>query len=71
MSTLQSQFAPSRAVLRGVAFHQDQLLPRVQDKVMARRPLRSVRARVCDGLEGAVVEIGVGTGLTAGYDRLR
>ena len=54
-------------MIRGMGFYQDQLLPRVQDKVMARRPLRSVRARVCDGLEGAVVEVGFGTGLNAWY----
>ena len=34
---------------------------------MARKPNRSVRARVCSGLQGAVVEIGFGTGLNARY----
>jgi len=50
-----------------VSFYQEQLLPRFQDKVMARRATREVRARVCSGLRGAVVEIGFGTGLNARY----
>lgn len=59
-------------VARGVqdqdmGFYQDQVLPRFQDKVMGRKPNRAVRARVCEGLHGAVVEIGFGTGLNARY----
>ena len=50
-----------------MGFYREQILPRVQDKVMARKPNRAVRARVCEGLEGAVVEIGFGTGLNAPY----
>jgi len=34
---------------------------------MARKPMRQVRARVCQGLEGAVVEVGFGTGHNARY----
>src|SRR5436309_3634095 len=34
---------------------------------MARRPYRAVRAGVCEGLEGAVVEVGFGTALNAPY----
>src|SRR5216117_2001773 len=34
---------------------------------MARKPNRPVRARVCEGLEGAVVEVGFGTALNAPY----
>ena len=45
----------------------DQILPRIQDKVMGRKPTRAVRARVCAGLRGDVVEIGFGTGLNALY----
>ena len=48
-------------------FYQDQLLPRFQDKVMARKPMGDVRARVCADLQGDVVEIGCGTGLNARY----
>jgi len=50
-----------------VGFYGDQLLPRLQDKVMDRKPARDVRARVCAGLRGEVVEIGFGTGLNAPY----
>ena len=50
-----------------MGFYRDQLLPRFQDKVMARKPTRAVRARVCEGLSGAVVEVGFGTGLNAPY----
>jgi ubiquinone/menaquinone biosynthesis C-methylase UbiE len=48
-----------------MGFYQEQLLPRLQDTVMARKPNRVVRARVCEGLHGAVVEVGFGTGLNA------
>ena len=47
--------------------YQDQLLPRLQDKVMARKATREPRARVCAGLHGDVVEVGFGTGLNAPY----
>jgi ubiquinone/menaquinone biosynthesis C-methylase UbiE len=47
--------------------YQDQLLPRFQDKVMARKATREPRARVCAGLHGDVVEVGFGTGLNAPY----
>jgi len=50
-----------------MGFYQEQVLPRFQDKVMARTPNRAVRARVCEGLHGAVVEVGFGTGLNAPY----
>ena len=48
-------------------FYQDQILPRFQDKVMSRKPNRAVRARVCSGLRGDVVEVGFGTGLNTWY----
>jgi ubiquinone/menaquinone biosynthesis C-methylase UbiE len=50
-----------------MGFYTDQVLPRFQDKVMNRKPTREVRARVCAGLHGDVVEIGFGTGLNARY----
>jgi ubiquinone/menaquinone biosynthesis C-methylase UbiE len=50
-----------------MGFYQEQLLPRFQDKAMARKSTRPVRARVCERLQGAVVEIGFGTGLNARY----
>jgi ubiquinone/menaquinone biosynthesis C-methylase UbiE len=50
-----------------MGLYQDQLLPRFQDRVMNRKATREVRARVCAGLCGDVVEIGFGTGLNARY----
>jgi ubiquinone/menaquinone biosynthesis C-methylase UbiE len=50
-----------------VGFYTDQVLPRAQDVVMRRKPLREVRARVCSGLRGDVVEVGFGTGLNSAY----
>ena len=50
-----------------MGFYREQVLPRGQDVIMRRKPYRPVRARVCEGLEGAVVEVGFGTGLNAPY----
>lgn len=50
-----------------MGFYAEQVLPRFQDKVMNRKATRAVRARVCEGLSGQVVEIGFGTGLNAPY----
>jgi len=50
-----------------MGIYADQVLPRVQNKVMDREPLRPIRARVCAGLKGAIVEIGFGTGINAPY----
>ena len=47
--------------------YQDHLLPRLQDRAMDRKANRAVRARVCTGLLGDVVEIGFGTGLNVPY----
>jgi ubiquinone/menaquinone biosynthesis C-methylase UbiE len=50
-----------------VSFYEDKVLPRLQDKVMNRQGVREVRARVCAGLTGTVVEVGFGTGLNVRY----
>jgi len=50
-----------------MGIYAEQILPRVQDKVMDRAPMREIRARVCSGLEGAVVEVGFGTGLNCPF----
>lgn len=47
--------------------YQDHLLPRFQDRAMGRKANRAVRARVCAGLLGDVVEIGFGTGLNVPF----
>lgn len=50
-----------------MSFYREQVLPRFQDKVMNRKPMREVRDRLCAGLRGEVVEVGFGTGLNAAY----
>lgn len=50
-----------------MGFYQDRLLPRLQDKVMGRRPMAELRSRVCSGLRGRVLEVGFGTGLNAAH----
>jgi ubiquinone/menaquinone biosynthesis C-methylase UbiE len=50
-----------------VSFYRDTVLPRLQDKAMDRQGTREVRARVCAGLTGRVLEIGFGTGLNVRY----
>lgn len=45
-----------------MGFYGDKVLPRVINVVMDNKHLREVRARVCAGLHGEVVEIGFGTG---------
>jgi ubiquinone/menaquinone biosynthesis C-methylase UbiE len=50
-----------------VGFYADKVLPRLQDKAMNREGTHEVRARVCAGLTGTVLEIGFGTGLNVRY----
>jgi len=50
-----------------VSIYRDKVLPRLQDKAMNRQGTREVRARVCAGLSGKVLEVGFGTGLNVGY----
>jgi SAM-dependent methyltransferase len=50
-----------------MGWYGEQVLPRIQNKVMARKDMDVVRARVCEGLSGDVVEVGFGTGLNARY----
>jgi ubiquinone/menaquinone biosynthesis C-methylase UbiE len=50
-----------------MGFYRDQVLPRGQDLIMGRKAFREIRARVCAGLAGEVVEVGFGTGLNAPY----
>ena len=50
-----------------MSFYGDKVLPRLQDKAMNRQGTREVRARVCAGLTGRVLEIGFGTGLNVHY----
>lgn len=50
-----------------MGWYKDQILPRLQDKVMSRKGTREVRHRVCAGLAGDVVEVGFGTGLNVPF----
>jgi ubiquinone/menaquinone biosynthesis C-methylase UbiE len=50
-----------------MGIYREQVLPRVQDKVMGVARMRKVRARVCAGLKGDVVEVGFGTGLNTAH----
>jgi ubiquinone/menaquinone biosynthesis C-methylase UbiE len=50
-----------------MGLYQDQILPRFQDRAMARKATQEPRARICAGLRGDVVEIGFGTGLNVRY----
>ena len=59
-----------------MSFYVDKVLPRVINVVMNTKQTRQIRARVCAGLAGEVVEIGFGTGhnlpyLPAAVTRLR
>jgi SAM-dependent methyltransferase len=50
-----------------VSLYRDKILPRVINVVMNTKQTRDIRARVCAGLAGDVVEIGFGTGLNLPY----
>ena len=41
----------------------DQVVPRIANKALGTRQVHEIRARVCAGLSGEVVEIGFGSGL--------
>ena len=47
----------------GVGFYREQVLPRLLDRACSNASMASWRARVTEGLEGRVVEIGFGSGL--------
>src|ERR1700719_4040347 len=55
--------ASSSAILDGMGFYGDQLVPRFTDLVMSRRELTPIRARVAASLDGDVLEVGFGSGL--------
>jgi ubiquinone/menaquinone biosynthesis C-methylase UbiE len=50
-----------------VGVYGEQILPRLQDKVMKRKGTGEVRSRVCAGLSGDIIEVGFGTGLNIPY----
>lgn len=50
-----------------MGIYREQILPRLQDKIMRREGTSEVRSRVCAGLVGDVLEVGFGTGLNVPY----
>jgi ubiquinone/menaquinone biosynthesis C-methylase UbiE len=50
-----------------MGIYAERVLPRLQDKVMSRKVHRDVRARICVGLSGDVLEVGFGTGLNVPF----
>lgn len=50
-----------------MGLYRDQVVPRVSNRVMGAPELHEVRARMCAGLAGHVVELGFGSGLNAAH----
>ena len=50
-----------------MGFYGDQVLPRIVNAACGMKAADSLRGRVCDGLEGEVVEIGFGSGLNVPF----
>ena len=46
-----------------MGFYDDRVLPRITDFLLGRPEVGEIRARVCAGLEGEVLEVGFGSGL--------
>jgi ubiquinone/menaquinone biosynthesis C-methylase UbiE len=54
-------------MLGAMAVYRDHVLPRVQDRLLGMGETREIRARVCAGLAGDVVEVGFGSGHNLPY----
>ena len=50
-----------------MGFYGDHVLPRIIDVACGMKSAAPLRERVCDGLEGDVVEIGFGSGLNVPF----
>jgi ubiquinone/menaquinone biosynthesis C-methylase UbiE len=45
-----------------MGFYEDRMLPRIVDVALGNKATDEVRARVCEGLDGEVLEVGFGSG---------
>ena len=45
-----------------MGFYEDRMLPRIVDLLLGNKATDEVRARVCEGLDGEVLEVGFGSG---------
>jgi ubiquinone/menaquinone biosynthesis C-methylase UbiE len=50
-----------------MGFYANRVAPRIINKACGAKSLRGLRARVCEGLAGEVIEIGFGSGLNVAY----
>lgn len=50
-----------------MGFYGDHVLPRIVNALGGMRAVDPLRERVCEGLEGEVVEIGFGSGLNVPF----
>ena len=50
-----------------MGFYGDQVLPRIVNVACGMKTARPLRQRVCEGLEGEVIEIGFGSGLNVPF----
>ena len=50
-----------------MGFYADQVLPRITDLLLGTKAFGKVRQEVCEGLHGAVVELGFGSGLNLSH----
>ena len=59
---MDQRVAESRVRLRAVGFYVDRVLPRITDVALSGKEFAKLRARVCGGLSGEVLEVGFGSG---------
>src|SRR5436190_245204 len=66
------QSSPSRRATTGrkepaMGIYREKVLPRIVDKACGMQSAARLRARVCAGLHGQVLEVGFGSGLNAPF----
>jgi ubiquinone/menaquinone biosynthesis C-methylase UbiE len=53
--------------LPAVGFYNDQLVPRVTNRLLGTKEFGKLRREACEGLQGDVLEVGFGSGLNVAY----